>query len=46
MDGVGVVRAGFCAFHMFVRLVLIWFGLFPLPLGAWKGLRFVIVAIP
>ena len=31
---------------MFVRFALVWFGLFPLPLGVWEGLRFVIVALP
>ena len=31
------------AFRTFVRFVLVWF---PLPLGVWKGLRFVIVAFP
>ena len=25
---------------------LVWFCLFPLPLGVWEGLRFVIVALP
>ena len=30
----------------FVRFVLVWFCKFPLPLGVWEGLRFVIVALP
>ena len=30
----------------FVRYALVWFCLFPLPLGVWEGLRFVIVALP
>ena len=30
----------------FVRFALVWFCLFPLPLGVWEGLRFVIVALP
>ena len=30
---------------MFVRFVLVWFCLFPLPLGVWEGLQFVIVAL-
>ena len=32
----------------FVRLflVLVWISRFPLPLGVWEGLRFVIVALP
>ena len=32
------------AFRTFVRFVLVWIWRFPLPLGAWEGLRFVIVA--
>ena len=33
---------------LFVRLfdLRVWFYLFPLPLGVWEGLRFVIVALP
>ena len=34
------------AFRTFVRFVLVWICRFPLPLGAWEGLRFVIVALP
>ena len=34
------------AFRTFVRFVLVWICRFPLPLGVWKGLRFVIVALP
>ena len=30
--------------NAFVRFVLVWFCRFPLPLGVWEGLRFVIVA--
>ena len=33
------------AFRTFVRFALVWFCLFPLPLGVWEGLRFVIVAL-
>ena len=33
------------AFRTFVRFVLIWICRFPLPLGVWEGLRFVIVAL-
>ena len=33
-------------FRTFVRFVLVSFCLFPLPLGVWEGLRFVIVALP
>ena len=30
----------------FVRFALVWFCLFPLPLGVWEGLRFMIGALP
>ena len=36
---------GQCSFRTFVRFVLVWIW-FPLPLGVWEGLRFVIVALP
>ena len=39
-------RASLGAFRAFVRFVFVWFCLFPLPLGAWEGLRFEIVALP
>ena len=39
-------RAGLGAFRTFVRFELVWFCLFPLSLGVWEGLRFVIVALP
>ena len=39
-------RANLSAFLTFVRFVLVWMCLFPLPLGVWEGLRFVIVALP
>ena len=42
----GEERANLSAFHTFVRFVLVWFCRFPLPLGIWEGLRFVIVALP
>ena len=42
----GEERANLSAFHMFVRFALVWFCLFPLPLGVWERLRFVIVALP
>ena len=38
-------RANLSAFLTFVRFVLVWFYRFPLPIGAWKGLRFVIVTL-
>ena len=39
-------RANLNAFRTFVRFVLVWICRFPLPLGVWEGLRFVIVALP
>ena len=42
----GEERANLSAFRMFVRYALVWFCLFPLPLGVWEGLRFVNVALP
>ena len=33
-------------FCTFVRFALVWICRFPLPLGVWEGLRFVIVALP
>ena len=42
----GEERANLCAFRSFVRFVLVWICRFPLPLGVWEGLRFVIVALP
>ena len=39
-------RANLSAFRTFVRFALVWFCLFPLPLGVWEGLRLVIVAFP
>ena len=42
----GKERAGLGAFRTFVRFVLVWVCRFPLPLGVWEGLRFVIVALP
>ena len=42
----GEERANLSAFRTFVRFVLVWICWFPLPLGVWDGLRFVIVALP
>ena len=42
----GEQRANLSAFPAFVRFVLVWICRFPLPLGVWDGLRFVIVALP
>ena len=33
------------AFRTFVQFVLVWICRFPLPLGIWEGLQFVIVAL-
>ena len=38
--------ANLSAFRTFIRFVLVWICRFPLPLGVWEGLRFVIVALP
>ena len=46
ITSLGEERANFSAFRTFVRFALVWFCLFPLPLGVWEGLRFVIVALP
>ena len=43
---IGEERANLSAFRTFVRFVLVWVCRFPLPLGVWEGLRFVIVALP
>ena len=42
----GEERANLSAFRTFVRFVIVWICWFPLPLGVWDGLRFVIVALP
>ena len=39
-------KANLSAFRTFVRFVLVWICLFPLPLGVWEGLRFLIVSLP
>ena len=46
LDLVEEERANLSAFRTFVRFALVWFCLFPLPLGVWEGLLFVIVAFP
>ena len=43
ITSLGEERANLSAFRMFVRFALVWFCLFPLPLGVWEGLRSVIV---
>ena len=46
ITSLGEERANFSAFRTFVRFVLLWFCLFPPPLGVWEGLRFVIETRP
>ena len=46
ITSLGEERANLSVFHTFVRFVLVWICRFPLPLGVWEGLPFVIVALP
>ena len=46
ITSLGEERANLIAFRTFVQFALVWFYLFPLPLGFREGLRFVIVALP
>ena len=46
IPSLGEERANVSAFRTFVQFVLVWICRFPLPLGVWEGLRFVIVALP
>ena len=46
ITSLGEEGAYLSAFPTFVRFVLVWICRFPLPLGVWEGLRFVIVALP
>ena len=46
ITSLGEEKANLSAFRMFVRFVLVWFCLFPLPLGVWEGLLLVLVALP
>ena len=46
ITSLGEETANLSAFRTFVRFVLVWICRFPLPLGVWEGLRFVIVALP
>ena len=39
-------RANIFAFRTLVRFALVWFYLFPFPLGVWEGLQLVVVALP
>ena len=46
ITSLGEESANLSTFRTFVRFVLGWICRFPLPLGVWEGLRFVIVALP
>ena len=46
ITSLGEERDNLSAFRTFARFVLVWIYRFPLPLGVWEGLRFVIVALP
>ena len=46
ITSLGEERANLSTFLTFVRFALVFFFLFPLPLGVWEGLRLVIVALP
>ena len=46
ITSLGEERAKLSAFRMFVRFVLVWICRFPLRLGVWEGLQFLIVALP
>ena len=46
ITSLGEERANLSAFRTFVRFVLAWICRFPLPLGVWEGLQFVIVELP
>ena len=46
ITSLGEERANLSAFRTFVRFVLVYICRFPLPLGVWERLRFVIVALP
>ena len=43
ITSLGEERANLSAFRMFDRFVFVWICRFPLALGVWEGLRFVIV---
>ena len=42
ITSLGEDRANLSAFRMFVRFVLVWICRFPLPLGVWEGLQFIL----
>ena len=45
ITSLGEERSSFSVFRAFVRFELVWFCLFPFPLGVSEGLRFVIVIV-
>ena len=45
ITSIGDEKASLGAFRTFVWFALVWFCLFPLPLGVWEGLPSVIVAL-
>ena len=46
ITSLGEEGSNLSALRTFIRFVLVWFCRFPLPLGVWEGLRFVIVSLP
>ena len=46
ITSLGEERVNLSAFRMFVRFVLVWICRFPLLLGVWEGLGFVMLALP
>ena len=46
ITSLGEERANLSAFRTFARFALVWFCLFPFPLGVWEGLWLVIVVLP
>ena len=46
ITSLGEERANLSAFRTFVRFVLVWICRFPLSLGVWERLQFVIVGLP
>ena len=46
ITSLGEEMANLSAIRTFVRFTLVWFCRFPLPLGVWEGLQFVIVVLP
>ena len=46
ITSLGELRAILSAIHTYVRFTLVWICQFPLLLGVWEGLRFLIVTLP